>query len=290
MSDQPNANEILEAVKSSGYLMEQEIATLLETLNFRVRTNRAYLDPDESKSREIDVWAINRAFHKDSIKLSIFVELICECKNNSNPFVFLLRNKNAADNLRVPEEYLFPVSSYEKELESEEGNRRYRLHPAFLHLGLDQHHYFYQQEKKAVQFAKIVRERKAWQANHAGVYDSLLYPIAKALQARKTEVKPSGQYRNGDWRHVWLFFPIIVLKSNIYCIDTTVENPEPVIVPQVTFIREFRAKNLQGTYAIDFVTQKGLQEFIQARINQFVRPIVELAERTPQALLNKEVP
>ncbi|HZQ90365.1 MAG TPA: hypothetical protein VFA60_01075 [Terriglobales bacterium] len=55
---QPTAEDIVAAIKASGYLIEQEVATILEKLGFHVQTNRAYQDVEESKSREIDVWAI----------------------------------------------------------------------------------------------------------------------------------------------------------------------------------------------------------------------------------------
>lgn len=58
MSAHPSHDEILAALKKSGYLMEQEVATQLETLGFHVNTNWAFEDNDEKKSREIDVRAI----------------------------------------------------------------------------------------------------------------------------------------------------------------------------------------------------------------------------------------
>ena len=60
MNDCPRSNDIIDALKQSGYLMEQEVATQLETLSFHVWTNWAFEDSDEGKSREIDVRAIKR--------------------------------------------------------------------------------------------------------------------------------------------------------------------------------------------------------------------------------------
>jgi len=55
MEKNPTNKEILAAVKESGYLVEQRVATIFESLDFYVQTNRAYEDFEESERREIDV-------------------------------------------------------------------------------------------------------------------------------------------------------------------------------------------------------------------------------------------
>ena len=57
MKNYPGPDEIIQALKKSGYLMEQVVATQLENLDFHVHTNWAFRDPDEGKSREVDVRA-----------------------------------------------------------------------------------------------------------------------------------------------------------------------------------------------------------------------------------------
>jgi hypothetical protein len=93
--------------------MEQEVATQLEAVGYHVNTNRAYEDSDEGKSREIDVLATKRIAYNEKEKLAAFVEIIAECKNSANPFVFVGRPKNQTDNQRAPLEYAFPIAKYE---------------------------------------------------------------------------------------------------------------------------------------------------------------------------------
>lgn len=80
MAANPTTDEIMSAIRDSGYLMEQEVATQLEQRDLHVRTNVAFEDPDEGKSREIDVVAIKRVAHDENSKLAAFVELLVECK------------------------------------------------------------------------------------------------------------------------------------------------------------------------------------------------------------------
>src|SRR5712692_10210423 len=102
--------DIITALQASGYLLEQDVATVLESHDFLVQTSRAFLDPDEGKSREMDVWAYKQVFRDEGQRLSVSLELICECKNKGNPLVFLSRLRNRADRSAVPNEYVFPVA------------------------------------------------------------------------------------------------------------------------------------------------------------------------------------
>lgn len=112
MSDNPTHQEILDAVKRSGYLMEQDIASVLENDGYTVATNSAFSDTDNEISREVDILARKKVYESESNKIKVFVELICECKNNQNPFVFISRKKNSADFKRDPQEYYFPNQAY----------------------------------------------------------------------------------------------------------------------------------------------------------------------------------
>ena len=46
---QPTEEQIIAALEKSGYLFEQDVATILENLEFHVETNYAYTDLDEDK-------------------------------------------------------------------------------------------------------------------------------------------------------------------------------------------------------------------------------------------------
>ena len=166
----PCTERIIQALKKSGYLMEQEVATQLENLGMHVETNWAFKDPDERKSREVDVRAIRRVAHNEEKRLSAFIEILVECKNSTSPFVFITREKNQLDKMRAPEELVFPNASYDD---------------PFFRLGFDQIHYDFVRPWKAVQFCRIDKSTKNWSANHGGIYDSIFYPMAKSHHVSK---------------------------------------------------------------------------------------------------------
>jgi hypothetical protein len=82
-------NEIIDAVKRSGYLLENRILSKFLKNNFAAEANHIiFLNNDNIKYREIDVLAskcIDSIALKDQANISIFTHFIIECINNSQP-------------------------------------------------------------------------------------------------------------------------------------------------------------------------------------------------------------
>lgn len=287
MAANPTPDEIMSAIRDSGYLMEQEVATQLEQRSLHVRTNVAFEDPDEGKSREIDVVAIKRVAHDDKSKLAAFVELLVECKNSANPFVFIARPKNEGDKHKRPEEFLFPYR-YEMKKDLGGGRGLSREPPAFSHLGFDQVYSIHQTAWKAVQFCRIDRKGSGWHANHGGLYDAIFYPMAKAIVARKKEV-PRGS-RPDDWHYFWFFFPLVVTSGELFLIDATAENPTPEPVEHVTFQRELKSGKLSGLFTLTFVQQQSLEAFLASVVDPVASLAADLVTNRQAFLKNTNLP
>ncbi len=288
MNASPSPAEIVDALKQSGYLMEQEVATQLEALNFHVWTNWAFQDIDEGKSREIDVRAIKRVAHNEEKKLSAFVEIIAECKRSTNPFVFIGRPKNQTDNRHPPQELVCPVTAYSAPQKGPDKNV-VTIHPkeAFFHLDFDKVHYDFVSETKAVQFCRVDRKGKGWHANHGGLYDSIFYPMAKAFTALKREVLTDGG--RGSWRHFWLFVPMVIISGDILYVDSMETDPLPQERSDVTFKREIKSEKLDGVYTVAFVNQKNLERFICDRLGPLVNRMADLTTNYADFVLEQNI-
>jgi hypothetical protein len=276
MTAGPTVGDIMAAIKESGYLMEQEVATQLESRGLHVRTNVAFEDTEEGKSREIDVTAIKRVAVNESAKLAAFVELLIECKNNVNPFVFIARPKNEEDRHKAPEEFVFPYE-YQMKRDLGGGQAMIRTVSAFHHLGFDQVFEPSARAWKAVQFCRIDRKGNGWHANHGGLYDAIFYPMAKALtERRKQAVKVR---RPEDWHYIWMFFPLVVTFGELFLIDSTMDTPSPVSVDHVSFQRQLKSGKLSGSFMVTFVRQQALDSFLVKVVNPLADLSVELIER-----------
>lgn len=287
MSAAPNDSEIMQALRESGYLMEQHVASAFESLNFVVNTNYPYEDPDEGKSREIDVRSIRNVCTNQDRLLSAFSELIVECKNSSNPFVFITRDKNNFDLTIEPSEFIFPIK-YEtvKDL----GDNQSVITPIspFFHLGFDKVHEDHIRKSKAVQFCRIDRNGRGWHANHGGLYDAIFYPLVKAVHARKAEI-PKGR-NPGDWRYLWFFFPLVVTSGALLEVDSALSDPQPRSRDWISFRRELRSGKLKGQFVVTFVRQDRLAEFVSACVQPIENLARDLVQNRPDIVLNKIVP
>ena len=281
---EPTHEQILAALEQSGYLFEQEVADRLEALDFHVDTSWAFLDADQEKSRELDVRGIKRVFHDEINKLSVFVELLVECKAFENPMVFLQRPKNERElQNSAPIEYVFPVMQYRKQV----SENSYQEVPAFKHLNLSQHHYYYKEALKATQFSKIIRKGKEWGANHEGIYDALILPLAKALECQRRESMKLN-LSNG-WKYVWLLFPIVVLRDGLFAIDVSSAQRELKSKERVSFVRHLESGNVKGFYLTDFVTCAHLDDYISNEVQLFINQIISLCTDEQNTILHKDV-
>ncbi len=271
-------------LQKSGYLMEQEVATQFEELGFVVTPNAAFQDLDTGESREIDVKAFMLCGPCGEGSPSVCAEFHCECKNTRTPFVFLARNKNPADQHHIPQEYVFPVDTFEKELPKEKPNEtRIFADPAWRHLDLAPHHYYSQQDWKAVQFCRVCRSGKRWELNHGGVYDSLIFPLVKDLIAQKQLYKKHGLSQ------VHLYFPMVVLSCPIYLVDTRAKDPKPEEVSHVTLTRHINSKTVSGQFMIDFVSQSGIEDFVKGKAMPFVDHLASIATDDPLRITQKRI-
>lgn len=287
MAGNPSIEEIIEAVASSGYLMEQHVASTLEGLGFHVTTNYAFEDPDQGKSREMDVRAIKRVAHNEDAKLSAFVELIVECKNSSNPFVFIARPKNATDQHSSPKEFTYP-HRYEMRQDLGGGRAKTRTIAPFFHLGFDQVYAEQLTAWKAVQFCRIDRKGGGWHANHGGLYDSIFYPMAKAVTARLAEIpRPS---RHDEWRYFHFLFPLVVTSGELMLIDSAEAPIIPRPIDSVGFTRELKSGKLSGKFALQFVRQEQLEPFMANTVGPVVELLADLVNDRSETVAKTTLP
>lgn len=264
----PTPEQVLAALDSAGHLLEQEVATRLVNLGYAVSTSRAFTDQDEGKSRELDVFA-HKEFHRNEEKrLRVAVTLLVECKNTSAPLAFLTRPVRDLD--RPPEEFVITYHSLEDRYVTK-GGTYVRRKPMFDELGLRSEYWGTARADRAVHVSRLERKGSGWSAVNTGVFDSLTWPMAKALRAFKAPIRnPNrGFDAQRDWSHVALFVPMVVSASRLFVADGTQLHPVVEEAPFVRFQREFKAKGFQGDFSIDFVQRDALTAFVRDVVDEF---------------------
>lgn len=275
--DEPTEAQILSALEESGFLFELECAAALESLGFHVESSWPFPDPDLGKSRELDLRAIRLVYSDELARIQVFVELLVECKAFEAPLVFLERPKNKRElESPRPSEYCFPRTQYRQQLTPSS----YRELSGFEYFGLASEHYYYREPAKAIQFVKVVRKGSQWVANHDGVHDAIVLPLAKALEARKAEL-PGRAPHGSESCAIWLFFPVVLVRGRL--LVHVPGAPEPLVERgRATYVRGLNSEPLRGAYMIDFVTLQYLQSYIETEVLSFASAVSELARsKTP---------
>lgn len=278
----PSPEKILNAIKNSGYLFEQEVGSIFEKGGFNIKTNVAFNDEDEDKSREIDVMAFRRSYYNEEKKISVAIRVLCECKNNMHPFIFICRNKSTGDGSYEPPNFQFPFDEYKTQVDGKPNS--YRITSGFNYFGLNRHFPFHQTDYKAVQFCKMVRKGSEWTAQHEGIYDSILLPLIKCLEYYK---KYDGEYKNsGGWKHYSIYFPLVVLNAELYAIKSHISSTNIEETPYISYLRDIHSKKMKGTYLIDFVNVNGLPEYFE-NIFKFLNDFIMIVSGEDSALRYK---
>ena len=277
--------EILKAINASGYLMEQDIASILEANGFYVDTNCAFKDPETQKSRESDVFATRKIYEDNDNNIDIWVNIICECKNNSTPVVFIGRGKNLSDSLHKYEEFSFPIRTYTKVLKRSRKETISNLINVSTMLDLQKRTLFGKSSTKYVQFTKIIRNGNKIFANHEGFYDSALIPVIKAFLFYRTKHKTVI----GNRKVIWLHFPVVVLNSDLKTVDTTKQEETLDEVEYLSLIRSLDSEILKGKFIVDFTSKRKFETYLQNYVLKFADEIKQLAKKTPELFLREEI-
>ena len=208
-------NEMKESIKRSGYLLEQYIENILIKNSYFVQTNPVYYDADPktglTKAREIDIHAKRfRKLYKDK-KEEISSTLICECKNNTHPLVFFIKDSKLCQ-LRYDQSKMagIPLKIWNK--------NDYISLEDFIKIRSFHHYYLCKLATQYCSFQKV-NDKKKWIALHPDEHHDMF----------TTLIKVTDQYLD-FWFKGWslpkklneehpvieMIYPLVVIQGPMY--------------------------------------------------------------------------
>jgi hypothetical protein len=150
---------------------------------------------------------------------------------------------------------------------------------AFQHLNLTPLHYYYSNPMKATQFVKISRKGSDWVANHDGVHDAILLPLAKAFEARRKSVQDT--LKGKEMVTVWLFFPVVLLRNQLLALDPSKPEAKLDSRERISYVRKLDSDSLSGSYHLDFVVLRGLDNYIKCEVMAYAKGIADMCAGSP---------
>jgi len=276
-SQGPSSEEIESALNRTGFLLEHRVAKSLRDYRLaprvtpEVTVGDAYPDSESGKSREIDVYAEFYDFVKrdPEISVHICVTLIVECKNSSGPFVLI--GDHGAESPYVRDFAFtsfdpFSLGFTEAKYESLES----KLQLSQLS-GFPTRHDF-----TGRQLLRLNRQAGGWRADNSSIYDSILYPLAKARQYKVEAFKRENQtheYESWALPTIRYIIPIVVTSGQLYTVDATDDDLKISPAKWANIRRSFSSNDLKGHFWADVVSFKGWGEYLDAKIAKIFKSL-----------------
>jgi len=273
--------EMREAIKRSGYLLEQRVVPIFEEHGFFVQTNPIYPDPDSEKSREIDLDAINvKKIYREGYHF-IFPYIICECENNPQPAVFYVRES--------------PIPFLHCEQAKFSGfPSRIWVRNEYLELneflGMEDFHH-YCTELVSTQYCTFQRkkDKKEWMALHGEdqhkTFDSLIKYVEYQMQEHYglwDDLDKLNQIDEPEQQdmNVQIYYPLLVFQGDLY--SAYLKNKRLYLKKSnhIQFRKEYfiREENKSETYQIDVITESYLERYLDM-IEEEVEKIKRVFQR-----------
>ncbi|WP_260972775.1 hypothetical protein [Mycolicibacterium llatzerense] len=278
----PSSAQIVDALRAAGWLLEQEADTALVSRGYATSVGAAFPDPDDpTKSREIDVMAYKRLHSDEELRVSVGIRCLVECKQTSNPYVLIGKPTDEFERTRprLEEVYRFDQVVIRREPIGANATRLYNTDArTYLRLN-DLREAPWNHGFLANQMTQL--ERKAeWIADNRGIFDSLVYPLAKATQHYRSQRQTSRVVhdRSRDWASIQFLYPMVVTSAPLYKVDVSAEPYEPKLVDWVPMVREIRSGTLNGRYVIDTVHAGALGSYLDEHIGPFAADLQRLAQ------------
>ena len=270
--------DIETAVEESGYLMEQELAPLIEVFGYYLTPNYNFMDQDEGVSREIDIHAIGGYKISRGRYDFIFPVILAECKKNETPFVFFTHDHPFKGIESLNDVLLsgVPLEIYDRKFEG--------LISICDFLKIFKFHHFAQTERISTQFCRIIRTGNKIEAKQEMVYDKIIVPLIKVVNNEINEHNESWvPDPEDDEINLQVYYPLVVLKGELYEWYVGNKNKKPKPVQHIVFLRHYESRAIKGEFKIDIITKDYLNTYLEI-INSEITEIKKRMQRNIKRL------
>jgi hypothetical protein len=277
---------VISSLERTGYLLEQRVARKVRSAGFTAITGKAFKDPEEGKSREVDVFAVRKVWDSPSKDVLVSIQLVIECKRSDGPYVVIGRTPNAMDTHRQPHSHTMPISQVRwLEYIGEQTARQHGMQTwkwlGFHELPGSPNH----DVRKGVQLVRMNLKNKAWTAENSSVFE-LTVPLMKAVEAFRP---PRDKNPEPRYAHLCLCFPIIVTSGELFYVNGESEAPAAEQVDWAPLERDIDMNSMAGLFNLDVVTYSALDRYLQERVLSFSGAVGEEVAKAPDRLKRREL-
>jgi hypothetical protein len=247
-----SVEDAVEALKRSGYLLENRIARELEGFATHLRMNVLFSDPETNHPRELDAYCIRSEVSDIQEFFSASAHLLIECVNNPQPIAFFssTRNLNLYPILAARPAWLGP-------------------HPIEESIGIEDFHNCFKVPIATNYCTFVTKKSGDWMVTHADEQHQEFSTLATLAQlAREKQVKVLDEMSRPQdaiqFCGIDLIYPILVVEGTLFEVDQ--DSKGVVKLKLIDRIRYCKSQIWKGTRRycpIDVVTESFFRQLLK---------------------------
>jgi hypothetical protein len=261
--------EMADALRRSGYLIEYRIEDVLRAQGYHVSANTTYPDPITRKPRELDLSAIIGESAGDPTKDWVFASCLIECVNNPYPLAFLTKEPE------IPTVHVYDifVSGLPAHVRRKGGKSIAWSQWARVseYLRMEEYHH-YCAGRVATQYCSFAPKRNTkpveWMAWHEEGHFESFGKLCAALNHDFEEHFTNTMPRLYDRVNLEIYYPIVVVGGELLDVRLNADPMEIEPVDQIHYIQSWIAGDRERRYHIDIVTERFFPELISRIRNE----------------------
>jgi len=273
MVDKISSEEIKDALTRSGYLLESRLEKVLRENGFYVEANSAYLDSETTKSRELDLYAMNGYVINPQYYESLYSNLIIEAVNNPQPIAFITKESQIAPLYRED----IKVAGLPVKISD---NEEWIYLPEFLEM--DKYHH-YCQGNIATQYCSFTQKKnesgkKEWMASHEETHFNSFRTLSVAVEYHQ-DVLYKAWVKDANAINLEFYYPIVVVQGELLEVHPESDNIHIKTTNHVQFRRTSVIGSKEFNYQIDVITEHYLPTLLNMIDNEMNTTVRLLAEQ-----------
>ncbi|MGA3324222.1 MAG: hypothetical protein ABSF45_07095 [Terriglobia bacterium] len=257
--DRIETKEMCEAIKRSGYPLEQRAKTLLQRCGYSVELNSSYPDPKSGVSREFDIWAAKGRLIFPGTLGTLLAVLVCECMNNPQPVVFFESDYSDQHTWRFCEDIKcsgIPVKFWVAQA--------YRYLPVYL--GFAGFHHC-ASGPFSTQYCSFQRKKdQVWQAFHDErshqTFETITHALETCIDLHYGLIKaPEPDLQSPP--SIRIYYPVLILQGDLYLARQGRRGVTLGRKQEVQYRREIWTGGRPVVYQVDVITESHIPSFIR---------------------------
>lgn len=280
-------DDIIKFMKEHGFVLEEDIKSILEKRDWIVDSSIHYKDPDEGTSREIDIIAskIHRiTFGSSSSHLHLRTDLLIQCRNIRDPIIFLSIKKSRNEEIFWNEWLRFypPLKYVYQPIESDPKSKRV-ITTAEL-LGLFKLFRKFQPERKVVNLKIMPQKLNKENTNKTkDPYGDIVIDMVKSINAQDQELQRhiSVLSQNGKNTFIYpfaLLFPVIVLTEEFYEYYRQDNQGKCHKTNHLQMMTDYISSSVSGKFQFDIVSKSYFETYLNEKIEKIMDKVFRRLE------------